>query len=345
MIHLEFGMLLCAGIGVRLRPLTDVSPKPLLHFLDRPIADYGLEALRRVGVGRIGVNAHHLPEQVADWLRRKDAGWGEDTGNRPQTQLVVEDQLLGTGGGAFGIWSALGSPRSTVGVINGDVVAEFPLEAMLKVHRRTGAVATMLMLPTVPGESAVFLDENDHFVAQVPSAVDVWTSPRYQPSRPATFGGVYLLEPEVFANLGPENSCLIRHGIGPLLARGEVVAGLRYDGFWADLGTPRRFLDATLEVLRNPDVFPSGPVRTRADLVYVADRKSLAPDVEFDGPAFVAAGAQIESGVRLGPGVVIGAGCRVAAGSTVRNAVLMRGAQVEGDLADRLVCGGSVVRV
>ena len=77
------------------------------------------------------------------------------------------------------------------------------------------------------------------------------------------FGGVYLLEPNVFEHLRAENSCLIRHGIGPLMAQGRLVAAYRHEGFWADVGTPRRFLDATSEVLANPDVFPAGPVRPR----------------------------------------------------------------------------------
>lgn len=344
MIRLEFGMVLCAGLGVRLRPLTDVAPKPLLRFLDRPIADYALDALRGVGVARVGVNAHHLPDQVADWLRAHETAWTTDGGTPTRTELVVETQLMGTGGGAYGIWQALGAPQSTVAVINGDVVADFPLEAMLKIHRRTGAVATMLMLPPHPGEAAVYLDENDHFVAQLPSPQDVWTSPRYEPARTATFGGVYLLEPAVFANLSAENSCLIRHGIGPLMAKGAVVAGMRHTGFWADLGTPRRFLDATRRVLEAPEIFPGGPVRPRTDGVFVADRRSMPADATLVGPAYIASGAHIGHGATIGPGAVIGGDCRVESGATVTNAILMKGASVSEELRDRVACADAIAR-
>ncbi len=345
MIQLEFGIVLCAGLGLRLRPLTDVAPKPLLRFLDQPIAEYALNALRNVGVARVGVNAHHLPEQLDEWLRGVEDQWAEQSGKRPRSALVVEEALQGTGGGALGVWNALGSPQSTVAIINGDVVADFPLETMLKVHRRTGAAATLLTLPPLPGEAAVYLDEHERFIAQLPSPDDTWTSTRYEPSRAATFGGVYLVEPHVFKGLEQTNSCLIRHGIGPLLAQGEIVAAVPFDGFWADLGTPRRFLDASTRVLQNPDLMPTAPVRKRADNVYVADHRSLPADVVLQGPAFIAKGAQIGRGATIGPNAIIGENCRVAADVTVANAILMDGANATADTRNRIICGAASVRV
>lgn len=345
MIHVEFGIVLCAGLGVRLRPLTNVAPKPLLRFLDQPIAGYALDALRNIGVARVGVNAHHLPDQLDEWLRDTEGVWAEQTGHRPRSALVVERELQGTGGGARGVWDALGNPEGTIAIINGDVVADFPLESMLKVHRRTGAVATLLMLPPQPGEAAVYLTENEHFVAQLPSPNDVWTSPRYEAARPATFGGVYLVEAEVLRNLEPGNSCLIRHGIGPLLGRGELVAAASHRGFWADLGTPRRFLDATSLVLSDPTQLPAAPVRARADGVYVGDRRALPPDVDLRGPSFVARGAVLGRGVRIGPNAVIGEGCKVADGVTVENSILMHGAAATTNVSGRILCGEASVRV
>lgn len=340
----EFGIVLCAGVGLRLRPLTTVRPKPLLRFLDRPIARYAFDALREIGVARIGANAFHLAPLIDGWMSETEAEWAADSLRPTRTELVVESELLGTGGGARGVWDSLGAPNGTVAVINGDVVADFPLEAMLKVHRRTGAVATLMTLPAIVGEGAVYLDETRHFVAQLPSPSDVWVSERYAPVHPVTFGGVYLLEPEVFQRLRPENSCLIRHGVGPLMAEGAIVASYAHGGFWADLGTPRRFLDATLSVLHDPSLLPSSPVRPRTDGVYVADPRALPADVDVTGPAFVAAGARVGRDVRLGPGVVVGAGCAVADGSALENVILMDGAAVEGDIADRICCGDVMAR-
>ena len=345
MSRIEFGMLLCAGLGVRLRPLTDQRPKPMLRFLDREIADYGIEALRELGVARIAVNAHHRPNDIRRWLRKKGSAWPTKTGVSPQTDLVVEDTLMGTGGGAFGLWQKMSAPRSTVAVLNGDIVAEFPLEAMWKVHRRTGAVATLMMLPQQSGESPVWLDSTGNFVSQVPSPTGEWLSSRYESKSPRTFAGVYLVEPQVFDRLSGETSCLIRNGIGPLLAEGHVVAAYQYDGFWADLGTPRRFLDATLRVLSDPNLMPNSLVQPRADGIYVADRKSLPLGLELIGPAFIAAGAKIGAGATIGPGAVIGHDCRVDADVTVDNAVLMNGAHATEDVSARILSEAASVRV
>lgn len=304
-----------------------------------------MDALRDVGCGRVGVNAHHLPEQLETWLRETERGWAELSGKQPRGVVVVEEALQGTGGGAFGVWNALGAPSSTVAIINGDVVADFPLESMLKVHRRTGAAATLLMLPPLPGEAAVYLDESERFVAQLPSPNDTWSSTRYDAVRPATFGGVYLVESRVLKRLEPGNSCLIRHGIGPLLAEGEVVAAVPFDGFWADLGTPKRFLGATQRVLQDPNLLPAAPLNSRQDQVYIADHRAIPKDVVFHGPAFVASGATIERGASIGPNAVIGTGCRVAADVAVDNVVLMDDAQATTNLSNRIVCGNVSVRI
>ena len=345
MIAPEFGIVLCAGVGVRLRPLTDVEPKPALRFVDRPIAEYALDALRDVGVGRIGVNAHHLPERIDAVVRGAVERWSAEATAPPQTTLVVEPDLLGTGGGARGVWDRLGAPRGTVCVINGDVVADFPIDAMLKVHRRTGAAATLMLLPPVVGETAVWLDQDERFVAQLPAPSDVWSSSRYAPGKPATFGGVYLLEAEVFERLPHANACLIRDGVGPLLPQGAIVAAYVHTGFWADLGTPRRFFDATLQVLASPSLLPAAPVRPRTDGVYVADRRSVDPDATILGPAYVAPGATIERDARVGPGAVVGSGCVVRAGAVVAESILMSGAVADGEVSRRIVCGATVARV
>lgn len=345
MSRIEFGMLLCAGLGVRLRPLTEHMPKPMLRFLDRPIADYGIEALRQLGVARIAVNAHHRPDHIDRWLRAKAHTWPETTGPSPRTDLVVEDSLMGTGGGAFGLWNAMSSPKSTVAILNGDIVAEFPLDAMWKVHRRTGAVATLMMLPRQVGESPVWLDPTGLFISQLPAKTGEWISPRYSSATACTFAGVYLVEPEVFQELDGETSCLIRNGIGPLLARGHVVAAYRYPGFWADLGTPGRFLDATMTVLENPSLMPSSLVRPREDGIYVADRKNVSPGATLHGPAFVADGAVVEAGAVVGPGAVIGSGSRVEAGAVVEHSVLMNSATATSDVSWRVMNGQTSVRV
>ena len=259
MIEPEYGIVLCAGLGVRLRPLTDVRPKPLVRFLDQPLATYPFRALVRAGVWTIGANGHYHALQLRPFLDEMSAE-AAGQGVQIDTHLVVEDQLMGTGGGALGVWEAFGRPRKPVMVLNGDVVSAFPLAAMVKVHKRTGAKATMLMIPPVTGEAAVQLDASRRFVAQLPGVSDELYSPGYEATHLATFGGVSIVEPEILERLPDGNSCIIRSGIGPAMAEGELVAAYAFDGFWADVGTPSRFAQATWDVLRDPSLLPNGPL-------------------------------------------------------------------------------------
>lgn len=332
---LEFGMVLCAGLGVRLQPLTQDRPKPLLRFLDRPIASYAMDVLSRAGVSSVAVNAHHCPEQLAGWL----AAEARERANLRRHTLVTEPMLLGTGGGAAGLWAALDAPRAPVAVLNGDILCDADLNAMLKVHRRTGAVATMLTIPALSDEAAVYVDEGRRFIAQVPGPSDVWTSPDYAPRHAVTFGGVYLLEPDVFEALPSGVSCLVRQGIGPLLAHGAKVACVPWTGFWADLGTPKRFLDATLRALSTPSALTTRAWDPGASGVQVHPAASCHPDAELVGPVLVGPGAHIERGATVGPGVVVGADCRVGVGVTVRHSVLMHAAVADRSMDGRVVSG------
>jgi mannose-1-phosphate guanylyltransferase len=297
--------------------------------------------LSAVGVTNVGANAHHCRGQIRTWLAEEaSARAGLRMGS-----VADEDTLLGTGGGAAGVWRAMGSPEGTIAVINGDVVSDVDLGAMAKAHRRTGAVATLMTIPLVSGESALMTDASGHFIAQTPGPVDVWQSPDYAPVNPVSFGGVYLLEASVLRDMPDGVACLIRQGIGPLLAAGSKVACLHHPGFWADLGTPARFLDATRRVLQDPSCFAFAGLPARADGRVVHELKAVHPNAQLIGPLLIAEGAIVEANAVVGPNVVIGAGCRVGRGARLQNAVLMHGAVANGECVQRIVSASAELRV
>ncbi len=340
----EFGIVLCAGLGVRLQPLTDAWPKPLLRFLDRPIASYAADAMLDAGVTTLGLNAHQHVEAFREFVRGIEET-RRSAGTQVRAELVVEPELLGTGGGALGIWRALGSPRSTIVVANGDIVTDFPIEQMLKVHRRTGAVATMLTRPPVAGEGAVSVDDSRLFVASLPTTTGQAESPRYTSAHPVTFGGVYVLEPEVFDALPEGNSCLIRRGVSALLARGELVAAYAHEGFWADVGTPARLLSASRAALDEAGERGFGTLVQRESRRWVVDPRSVHPTARIEPPVYIAQNAVVEQGAVVGPGAVIGAGCTVSAGAVAQDCVLMHGATAEGRVHRVVASGAQRVRV
>jgi mannose-1-phosphate guanylyltransferase len=346
MIAPSFGLVLCAGLGTRLRPLTDVVPKPLLHFFDRPIASWAVDALLETGLTRIGINAHAHAEQVEAWARTiqplpaRVAHLDVVTHNEPA--------LLGTAGGARALWELLGRPDGTAIVINGDIVADFPLDAMLRTHRRTGAVATLLTIPAISGESLVQVDASGGFLTTLPLPGGEAVSPLRASARPVSFGGVYVLDASVFQALPSTVSCLIRQGVAPLLAQGATIAAHHHDGFWADLGTPARFVQGATAVLDAPESFPQAFAAYggagREDGLWVGSRAVVEEGATLEAPVFIADGARIEAGAQVGPHAVVGRGCVIRSGAQVRQAVLIGGADVARPAFQQVLSGSLAAR-
>lgn len=322
----DFGIVLCAGLGSRLSPLTDRWPKPLLRFFDRPIVSLAADALLAAGVDQAGFNAHAHARQMFAWCDT----YRPTTNLRlaPRFSMVDEPELLGTGGGARGIWDSMGRPSGKAIVMNGDVVCDLPIEAMMQTHRRTGAMATLLTIPLVSGEAAVYVDESRRFVTRLPTTGGEADAPGRPSAHPVSFAGVYIIESSVFEQLPVGKACLIRQGIAPLLKSGATIAAHTHTGFWADLGTPARFISATSAILESPDRLPLLRLPHRSNQVWNEAGRGVHPRARLVGPVFVAPGAIVDADAEVGPWAVVGAGCVVDGGAQVRNSILMNQAHV-----------------
>lgn len=333
------GMVLCAGLGNRLRPLTDVVPKPLIPLLDIPLAEQAFAALAAAGVSAIAVNTHHLPGQMADAAR----SWAERYGNIPLT-LSHEPLLLGTGAGAKRLFEALGRPNHPILLHNGDVVLSAPIDELLRHHRASGAAATLLTVPAIPGEGEVWVDADGGRITTLPGRTGTVVGPGTLPDRRVSYAGVCLLEPWVIDLLPDQPSCLIREGIAIALERGATISALHHEGFWADVGTPLRFLQATWQLLKlGRDGWPL-PAKAPAGDFIAADSTLLCQGVAVAGPAFISADATLHSTAAVGPYAVVGGGCRVPSGAHVAESVLAYGAVAEQEQTRRILIGSTLVR-
>lgn len=336
----DFGIVLCAGLGTRLSPLTDTLPKPLLSFLDQPIVRYMVDALLDHDVDTLGFNAHAHADRLQQWVSE----FTPRTERRLAPRLSVrrEPVLAGTGGGARGVWEHMGRPAGTCLVVNGDIVCDLPVTTLMQVHRRTGAAVTMMTLPPIPGEVPLWVDESRHFIVRVPGERDeVWSANhRSGTGAPVSFGGVYVMDATVLGSLPEGKSCLVRNGVAPLLQAGATIASCPFPGFWADLGTASRFLSATEQILERPELLQLAGLPVRSNHVWQRETRRVHPTARLEGPVLVAAGATVNAGAVVGPGAVIGAGCVVEEGAVVRHAVLMNGAHARG-VVERQVCSGA----
>jgi mannose-1-phosphate guanylyltransferase len=238
-------MILAAGRGERLRPLTDTVPKPLVVVGGRPLIDYALDAVANAGIRRVVVNLHHLGAQI-----REHMGDGSRFGL--SVEYSVEDILQDTGGGIRDARRFLeGSPFVT---LNADTIVDVDLRSLAEEHAASGALATMLLRKDSRMASFGLIEtEPDGRVGRFLG------KPRpgcHEPLEPYMYTGVQVLGSRVFDYLGVEGPFSItKVGYPAMLEAGEFVVGRPFEGAWITVGTPAEMAEA--EVLLGP----SGPDR------------------------------------------------------------------------------------
>ena len=238
-------LLLAAGLGTRLRPLTDHLPKPAVPVLHRPLGARSLERLLALGVRSIAINTHHLGDAAERALRPLV----------PSELPFVrshEDELLGTAGGvkrALALAAELdGGGDDDAVVMNGDVIFAPDLERAIALHRSRGELATMGLRadPEAARYGAIELDGGARVrrILGRPASVE-------GALRALMFTGVHVLSARALREL-PERGCVIRQGYIPWLERGELVVGIEEAAPWRDLGTIAEYHAANIERAHEP---------------------------------------------------------------------------------------------
>jgi mannose-1-phosphate guanylyltransferase len=336
------GAVLCAGLGTRLRPVTDVIPKPAISFLGRPLVTYALATLKQAGVASVGFNTHHLPEVMARCFEAQCAAAGF-----PAPFRSHEEVIQGTGGGIRGLRPALEGGVSVV--LNGDVLFGVELAPIVAAHRASGAIASMVLLPMPEGEKFNPVEVNAEGEVRRIAGV----GPGGDRLVPWHFSGVHLLSPELFEFMQPGVEDINRDVYPRAIAAGKVVRAqvLKDRGvFWSDVGSPARYLDALAEALWGRVSFaPFGSASPfegmqKHGLSWVHPAASMG-DARFSGPAWFGPGAALGAGVRIGATVAIGANATVGAGAHLNRVAVLDGARVPDGvlLEDCLVAPGGVL--
>ncbi len=309
-------MVLCAGLGVRFRPLTERLPKPAVPLFGAPLVRYSFALLKQAGVERAVINTHHLPE-----LMRRVA---EEEAARVGLSLAIshEPVLLGTGG-------ALRSARhllrdESLILLNGDSLLCADLSRLVALHRVSGAAATMGVAPMPPTEPGQLTFGAVEANAEGRVARISGHGPGGQSLRPWHFLGVHVIEPEVLDQI-PEGAVDINHAVYPAMIREgrRIQAAPLAVGCWADLGSPARYLDACEELLTG-----------RCDLTHLGPHAPLTPaeslELQAEPPD---ARSAIDSTARICRGARvlrshIGAHCVVGEGASVIDSAVLPGTRI-----------------
>ena len=290
-------IVLVGGEGTRLRPLTSDVPKPAVTLVDRPFLAYAIEWLAAHGVTEVVLACGFLPDVL-----REAMGGHEPAG--VSVTYVAEPEPLGTAGAIRFAADSLGDRlEDRFFALNGDVLADLDLSALLRAHEERGASASIGLHP-VDDSSAYGLVRCDES-----GRVLEFTEKTGNPVPGEINAGAYVLQRPVLDLIPPGQAVSIEREVFPRLI-GEGLHGLLLDGYWMDIGTPERYLQASWDILE-------GTVETRV--------RPTAPGL------FVGEGAEIEAEADVGPRAVVAGGCRVEPGATVADSVLLDGCVVGRD--------------
>ncbi len=320
-------MILAAGYGTRLWPLTIDRAKPALPFMGQPLVGYVATYLAHNGCREIGVNLHHQSASV-----RAALGDGSDYG--VQLSYFDEPSILGTSGALDNARDFLAT--DTFIVVNGKLATDIDLSAALATHRRERALATLVLRRNVERERYTIIRVRDglyeglggfpasdkvgdaHSGSLLSEREAAIPAPQVASDEPLMFTGIHIMEPRIFDYI-PRGifSDSITDVYPQAMSAGEHIAAHVAPGSWHELSTVPRYLDTSIELMsragRDVELGTGAHIDAGADV----------HDAVLWENAYVAAGARVRR-------AVLGAGVRVRRGETIRDAAVVRAALVRG---------------
>ena len=306
-------LVLVGGEGTRLRPLTLTRPKPAIPLVDRPFIRFMVDWLAGHGVTEVVMACGFRAEDLRSALGDEAAGIS--------IRYLEEPEPLGTAGPV-----RRAADQGLLGdrflVLNGDVLADLDLAALVRAHTERQAVASLALYPVDdPSSYGLVRRTEDGAVTgflEKPDPVEIDTD--------EVNAGAYVLERAVVDLIQPGRSVSIEREVFPRLV-GQGLYGLRLDGYWVDIGTPERYLQASWDILEGR-VHTEVAARVNASGLAVDEHADVDPGAVLEAPALVEAGATVAAAAMVGPRAVVGADCELAEGVSVEGAVLHPGCRL-----------------
>ncbi len=281
-------MIMAAGVGSRLMPLTMKIPKPMVPMANRPLMEYILEILARHGFTGLIANLHYHAPVIS-------GHFGDGSRFGVWLQYSREEELLGTAGGVKNCQWFL---DETFAVVSGDALTDIDLTRLLEEHRKKGALATIALKDVEDVEQfGIVVTGEDGRINQFQEK----PRPAEALSHHANTG-IYIFEPEIFRHIPTGQFYDFGKQVFPHLVRiGAPFYGVPINDYWCDVGNLNTYRQAHRDFLRGElQLTPGGELREcEGNRVLLAAGSSVADDVIMEGNVVVGSGCQIESGTRL----------------------------------------------
>ncbi len=314
-------MVLAAGLGTRLRPITYELPKPMVPVVDRPVMAHIVDLLKAQGITEIIANLHYFPDIIREYF-------GDEITYR------YEPELLGTAGGVRNCRDFFGDEPFLV--ISGDALTDLDVAAFRATHDRLGGIATLCVkqVPDTSEYGVVIHDDQDRILGfqEKPAPADAKSD----------LGncGMYLFSPQIFDYFPEADPVDWAHDVFPALLAGDVPFHIhRVDsGYWNDVGSLAELKAGTFDILTGalslPTVQGTGP-----DTVHTGAGTTIGTDVELTAPVWIGENVTIGHGARLTGPIVIGDGVTIGDGAKLRDSVVYPGTTVP---AEAILIGASL---
>ena len=311
-------MILAAGVGSRLDPLTRNVPKPMVPVINQPVMEHIINLLAQHGFTDIICNTHYLAEQIELYFNDGQSLGVSTTFNR-------EAQLLGTAGGLKRVQDQLGffDADEPFLVVGGDDLTSVNLTEMLKFHREKGALATLALTevedPSQFGVVVLNGEKIERFVEK--------PAPGTAPSNLVNMG-VYLFSPKILDYIPSGQFYDFGKEVFPAIqAAGEPFFGFKTNDYWRDVGNLREYREVQDDFFHKLVEFKTN-VHDNGNGFYIGEGAQIDPSATLEAPCVIGAGAVIEANAKISRYSVLGENVRVGAGATIDHSILWARAHV-----------------
>ncbi|NJK35593.1 MAG: NDP-sugar synthase [Oscillatoriales cyanobacterium SM2_2_1] len=296
-------VIIAGGKGTRLRPLTYGCPKPMLPLFHRPFLDWMVERCRLAGITDILLNIHYQGQQVKDYF---------GAGDRHGVMIrYIEEAIPLDTAGALKLAEPFFTGESLV-VFNADILTDLDLTALTQFHQQQGSDVTLTLtrVADITPFGLVELGEGQRVVAF-----------REKPSPEEAIGflaqgintinaGTYVIEPHVFAGYGVGEPLSFERVVFPnVLQRGQAMTGFVWDGYWLDVGSPAKYYQSHLDILRGamPYNLEAQDVYCHQEGIWIAKTAQVSPRAVLEAPCYVGSYATVTDDAYIPGGTIVGA--------------------------------------
>jgi mannose-1-phosphate guanylyltransferase/phosphomannomutase len=311
-------MILAAGVGSRMHPLTRNLPKPMVPIVNKPVMEHLVELLARHGFNEVMMNLHYLPDMIEEYF-----GTGERWGVK--IHYSPEKELAGTAGGVKRVADFFKDEPFLV--IGGDDLTDIDLSKLLNHHREHRSVATIGLSPVDdPSLYGIVLLDGD---TRIKRFVEKPTGPEIIGNTANT--GIYILEPEILDLIPTGIFYDFGRDLFPaLLEMDKPFYGLPIEGYWCDVGNLKEYRRSSFDALLKK-VKLDLPVKMVADGLWMGENVKISDRALIKRPVLIGNNCRIGQGAKVLENTILGDDCIIEKGAVVKESILWRGVEIQGD--------------